>query len=124
MTTVLFIIGVSKLLLTSDPCHQPIYPPGYKPMCRLLMNQWTYDAQSGQCVEFEYYPCGEDRDGYDVFATKEECVNTCQNQLRYVMIIQCTLHNLLSPGHLLHCVLNSSSILLTKTPWNGNWEWA
>ena len=65
------------ILITIDPCHQPIYPPGFKPTCRLLVNQWTYNAQSGQCVEFEYYPCGEDREGYDVFATKEECVDTC-----------------------------------------------
>ena len=71
-------IHVIGLMYNIDPCHQPIYPPGYKPTCGLLVNQWTYDAQSGQCVEFEYYPCGEDRDGYDVFSTKEECVNTCQ----------------------------------------------
>ena len=74
------------VMLCADPCHQPIYPPGFKPSCRLLIKQWTYSPKSGQCVEFEYYPCGEERDGYDVFSTEKECISTCVNKGIYYLI--------------------------------------
>ena len=60
-----------------DPCHQSIYPPGFVPNCNVMNKQWTYNASNGQCVEFYYHPCGEDRVGYDVFDTEEECSDSC-----------------------------------------------
>ena len=63
--------------LDADPCHQPVYPPGFKPTCRILIKQWTYNPMTGNCTEFEYYPCGEDKEGYDVFASKMDCIATC-----------------------------------------------
>ena len=65
---------------TRDPCTQPIYPPGYKPTCGMLEKQWTFNSTTGQCVAFAYSPCGEEREGYDVFATQEECLRTCAHQ--------------------------------------------
>ena len=64
-------------IATKDPCTQSIYPPGYKPTCGMLEKQWTYNSTTGQCVAFAYSPCGEEREGYDVFVTEEECVKTC-----------------------------------------------
>ena len=31
-------------------------------------------------MEFYYYTCGEDRNGYNVFATEQECTKTCVPQ--------------------------------------------
>lgn len=62
----------------ADPCHQSIYPPGFMPTCRVRIKQWTYDEASGKCVEFDYYPCGEERQGYDVFSTEQDCINMCE----------------------------------------------
>ena len=67
----------SIIVYTADPCSQPIYPPDFIPKCNVLKKQWTYNTSSGQCVEFYYHPCGEDREGYDVFYTQEECEDTC-----------------------------------------------
>ena len=64
----------------TDPCIQPIYPPGYKPTCVMLEQQWTFNTTMGQCVPFAYSSCGEEKEGYDVFATQEECVETCFHQ--------------------------------------------
>ena len=63
-----------------DPCDQPIYPPGFisnMTHCNVLVLQWTYNKTAGQCVEFYYYACGEDRKGYNVFASEQECTKTC-----------------------------------------------
>ena len=68
------------LYTDSDPCKQPIYPPGYKPTCAMLEKQWTFNSTTGQCVAFAYSPCGEEREGYDVFATQEECIQTCMHK--------------------------------------------
>lgn len=64
-------------MLSTDPCYQPIYPPGFIAHCRVLLKQWTYNSTTGQCLEFYYHPCGEDRKGYNVFATEEECTKAC-----------------------------------------------
>lgn len=63
--------------LPTDSCSQSIYPPGFVPRCDVLQKQWTYNKTAGQCVEFYYHPCGEDREGYDVFASEQECIKTC-----------------------------------------------
>lgn len=63
-----------------DPCEQPIYPPGFisnMTHCNVLVPQWTYNKTTGQCVNFYYYACGEDRQGYNVFASEQECTKTC-----------------------------------------------
>ena len=67
-------------IVYTDPCHQSIYPPGFKPSCRMLIKQWTYNPSTGRCIEFEYYPCGEDKDGYNVYSTEQECTKTCINK--------------------------------------------
>ena len=67
-------------IANKDPCTQPIYPPGYKPTCGMLEKQWTFNSTTGQCVAFAYSPCGEERKGYDVFTTEEECVQTCMHR--------------------------------------------
>ena len=36
-----------------------------------------FNPNARQCVEFNYHSCGEDREGYNVFATELECVSTC-----------------------------------------------
>ena len=64
-------------LSTSDPCKQSIYPSGYMPRCEVVIKQWTYNKTSGKCMEFGYHPCGEEREGYDVFNTELECMKTC-----------------------------------------------
>ena len=46
----------------------------------MLEKQWTYNLTTGQCDPFAYSPCGEEREGYDVFATQEECMQTCMHQ--------------------------------------------
>ena len=46
----------------------------------MFEQQWTFNTTMGQCVAFAYSPCGEEREGYDVFATQEECVKTCVHQ--------------------------------------------
>ena len=61
----------------TDPCDQPIYPPGFIIHCNVLMKQWTYNLTAGQCMEFYYYACGEDRKGYNVFSSEQECMKTC-----------------------------------------------
>ena len=43
----------------------------------VVEKQWTYNHTTKQCMEFSYHPCGQDRDGYDVFYTEQECVRTC-----------------------------------------------
>ena len=63
-----------------DPCKESIYPPGFIPKCTVLQKQWTYNQTSRECVEFGYHPCGEDRDGYDVFTSEFECIRTCVHQ--------------------------------------------
>lgn len=77
-----YIYNYIHLQTITDPCNQPIYPPGFVPHCDVLQKQWTYNASTGQCVEFYYHPCGEDRDGYDVFASEEECDRTCLHRGR------------------------------------------
>ena len=64
-------------LPSTDSCSQSIYPPGFVPHCDVLVKQWTYNKTTGQCVEFYYHPCGEEREGYDVFASEQECIKTC-----------------------------------------------
>ena len=60
------------------PCNQPIYPPNFDSgSCTNFMRQWTFNPNARQCVQFNYHSCGEDREGYDVFATELECINTC-----------------------------------------------
>ena len=63
-----------------DPCKESIYPPGFIPRCLIVQKQWTYNQTTGQCVEFSYHPCGQDREGYDVFKTELECTQTCVHQ--------------------------------------------
>ena len=46
----------------------------------MLEKQWTFNSTTGQCDPFVYSPCGEEREGYDVFATQEECMRTCMHQ--------------------------------------------
>ena len=46
----------------------------------VVQKQWTYNRTTGQCVEFSYHPCGQDREGYDVFKTELECTQTCVQQ--------------------------------------------
>ena len=46
----------------------------------VVQKQWTYNQTIGQCVEFSYHPCGQDREGYDVFRTESECNQTCLQQ--------------------------------------------
>ena len=47
----------------------------------VVQKQWTYNQTTQQCVEFNYHPCGEARDGYDVFDTEEDCTRTCIHPL-------------------------------------------
>ena len=72
------ILGyITNLFLHTDPCSQSIYPPGFVAHCDVLQKQWTY---AGKCVEFYYHPCGEEREGYNVFASEQECIKTCSHK--------------------------------------------
>ena len=53
------------------------------------------------CMEFYYYACGEDRDGYNVFATKQECTSTCvpQGIQSNTPCIQAEIHHILKQLH-------------------------
>ena len=62
-------------------------------------------------MAFAYSPCGEEREGYDVFATQEECMHTCMHQGTKLQLVwkysadnQISMHNrfaiyLLSEGY-------------------------
>ena len=72
-------------MLSTDLCDRPIYPPGFVnnrtlSHCNVLIPQWTYNSTAGQCLEFYYYACGEDRIGYNVFASQQECMMTCAHK--------------------------------------------
>ena len=38
-------------------------------------------------MEFYYYACGEDRKGYNVFASKQECMKTCVHKGNLTLIV-------------------------------------
>ena len=67
----------SLLIVHAGVCNRPIYPPNYEPTCALIERQWTYNSTLGRCEAFTYSPCGEEREGYNVFDTERECNNTC-----------------------------------------------
>ena len=78
--TDIIVVNIYHLNNFLDPCKESIYPPGYIPGCMVVQKQWTYNRTTGQCVEFSYHPCGQDREGYDVFKTELECTQTCVQQ--------------------------------------------
>jgi len=58
-------------------CNQRIYPRDTQIVCQVIVRRWTYNATAGQCVSFNYSPCGQDREGYNVFDSEMECNNNC-----------------------------------------------
>ena len=86
-------------ILSTDLCDQPIYPPGFisnktLPHCNVLIPQWTYNSTAGECMEFYYYACGEDRKGYNVFTSEQECMKTCvrKGDPKLIIMTACKCH--------------------------------
>ena len=81
-------ISILIILSPLGPCSQPVYPPKFDPgFCTNIVRQWTYNPNAGQCVEFNYHSCGEDREDYDVFTTEQECIHTCVHQLQGILLL-------------------------------------
>ena len=50
-----------------------------------------FNPNARQCVEFNYHSCGEEREGYDVFATEQECISTCMHQGMIIYFNACVI---------------------------------
>ena len=64
-------------LVHAGQCVQPTYPPDFQVRCLVVQRKWAFNSTSGRCGPISYSPCGQDREGYNVFDTEAECNRTC-----------------------------------------------
>lgn len=51
--------------------------------CRALLSRWTYDVETGKCIEFKFGGC--DGNGNN-FASEKVCLDTCAGTVIYVLL--------------------------------------
>ena len=58
-------------------CNAPIYPLNYDPPCDAVIPRWTFNGESGMCVQIEYAACGQESEEFNVFEDMAECERMC-----------------------------------------------
>lgn len=58
-------------------CSASIYPESYIPVCLVVARRWTFATDRSGCSEIRFSPCGQEEEGYNVFADQETCERTC-----------------------------------------------
>ena len=58
-------------------CVQSTYPEDFEVLCFVVERKWAFNPNSSRCEGISYSPCGQEREGYNVFDTEAECNRTC-----------------------------------------------
>ena len=58
-------------------CVQSTYPEDFVAACLVVQRKWAFNPNSSRCEGISYSPCGQEREGYNVFDTEGECNRTC-----------------------------------------------
>jgi hypothetical protein len=58
-------------------CIQPTYPTDSDILCLVVQRKWAFNPNASRCEAISYSPCGQEREGYNVFDTEAKCNRTC-----------------------------------------------
>ena len=58
-------------------CVQSTYPEDFVAACLVVQRKWAFNPNSSRCEGISYSPCGQEREGHNVFDTEAECNRTC-----------------------------------------------